>query len=353
MGTRMTRIELPHKVCGMTCMVNGLEDLYEWRTGERLPDWLLFYISGMAGFAYIKYNRSPIPRLVGWGTVPKSQYKTLAPIVGFEWSILEGRTFPFALRRTKEHIDRGTPVILGAIDMYHLPYYDQFYRKIHVPIHYVLMVGYDDEQEVVLVHDCDRAEVQRIPYTDLQLAWDVHVPGLSKKNTLFALEMDAQVADIAAIVHEGLRCKAATMLEPPTSMFGVKGMRKLVRELPHWPEELSADLLDTCLRNLVEYTGSPPALPNRLTGYDAPDNHTAGRDGFANLLTRLAGDYDRPAWAEAAPLFDQSGVALEQLTDAVVDVILGQSDTLEPAAELVAQIADLEEQAYRLVTEES
>lgn len=131
-------------------------------------------------------------------------------------------------------------------------------------------------------------------------------------------------------------------------MFGVKGMRKLARELPHWPEELSTDLLDTCLRNLVEYTGFPPARPNRLTGYDAPDNHAAGRDGFANLLTRLARDYDRPAWAEAAPLFEQSGAALERLTDAVVDVILGRSDTLEPAAELVAHIADLEEQAYCL-----
>jgi hypothetical protein len=344
----MTRIELPHKVCGKTCMVNGLEDLYEWKTGERLPDWLLFYVSGMAGFVYLKVNRSPIPRLVGWGTVPKSQYKTLAPIVGFEWSILEGRSFSFALQRAKEHIDRGTPVILGAIDMYHLPYYDQFYHKTHVPLHYVLMVGYDDERELVLVHDCDRAEIQEIPYTDLELAWDIHVPGMSKKNTFLVFEFDDRVADAATIVHEGMLHKAKHMLEPPTAMFGVKGMRKLARELPRWPEELSADSLDTCLRNLVEYTGFPPAPPNRLTGCDEPDNHTAGRDGFADLLARLAGDYDRPAWAEAASLFEQSGAALEDVTDAVVDVILGRSDTLEPAAELVAHIADLEEQAYRL-----
>jgi hypothetical protein len=132
-------------------------------------------------------------------------------------------------------------------------------------------------------------------------------------------------------------------------MFGIKGMRKLAHELPHWSQELDADLLDTCLRTLVEYTGFPPALPNRITGYDAPDNHAAGRDGFADLLGRLAGDYDRPPWAEAASLFDQSGEALVELTDAVVDVILGQSDTLEPVVELVVTIADLEEHAYRLV----
>lgn len=34
-----------------------------------------------------------------------------------------------------------------------------------------------------------------------------------------------------------------------------------------------------------------------------------------------------------------------------MDFILEESDTLQPAAELVAQIADLEQQAYRLIDE--
>jgi hypothetical protein len=62
----MKLIQLPHKVCGMTCMVNGLEDLFEAQTGTRLPDWFLFYMSGMAGFAYVKVNKAPAPRFVGW-----------------------------------------------------------------------------------------------------------------------------------------------------------------------------------------------------------------------------------------------------------------------------------------------
>lgn len=347
----MTVIELPHKVCRMTCMVNGLEDMYEWRTGERLPDWLLFFVSGMAGFAYIKQKLAPVPRIMGWGTTPKNQYKTLQDIVGFTWRILEGRSFPFALQRAKECVDRGAPVILGAIDMYHLPYYEQFYHRIHVPIHYVLMVGYDDERQVVLVHDCDRAEVQVMPYDDLRQAWDVNVPGLSKRNTLFTFEFDAQVADVAVIVHQGLRKKAELMLDPPVSMFGIKGMRELARELPHWPEELTAEQVDGALRNMVEFAGFPPTPPNRLTGHDAPANHAAGRDGFAALLARLAQPYDRPAWKEAAALFEQSGQLLEKMTDAAVDFILGERDTLEPVAELITEIANLEEQAYRLIVE--
>jgi hypothetical protein len=91
----------------------------------------------------------------------------------------------------------------------------------------------------------------------------------------------------------------------------------------------------------------PPTLPNRLSGHDAPANHAAGRDGFAALLTRLAGPYGRPAWKETAAPFEQSGQVLEKMTDATVDFILGERDTLEPVAELIAEIANLEEQAYR------
>ena len=214
------------------------------------------------------------------------------------------------------------------------------------------MVDYDEERQAVLVNDCDQAEVQVIPYDDLQRAWDVHVPGLSRRNTLFTFEFDAQAADVASIVYQGLRKKAELMLAPPVSMFGIKGMRKLARELPHWREELTAEQVDGALRNMVEFTGFPPAPPNRLTGYDAPDNHAAGRDGFAALLTRLAEPYDRPAWKEAAALFEQSGQVLERMTDATVDFILGESDTLEPVAELITEIASLEEQAYKMIVGE-
>jgi hypothetical protein len=153
-------------------------------------------------------------------------------------------------------------------------------------------------------------------------------------------------------VYQGLRKKAELMLAPPVSMFGIKGMRKLARELPRWPEELNAEQLDGALRNMVEFTGFPPALPNRLTGYDAPDNHAAGRDGFAALLTQLAGPYDRPAWKEAAALFEQSGQVLERMTNAAVDFILGEADTLEPVAELIAETANLEERAYEPIAGE-
>jgi hypothetical protein len=349
----MKLIQLPHKVCGLTCMINGLEDLYEQQTGHRLPDWLLFYVSGMAGFVYIKSKNAPTPRMVFWGTqVAKYQYQALADIVGFRWQMVENRSFAYTLNRAKASIDQGAPALLGALDMYHLPYYDKFYHNFHVPIHHVLLVGYDEAQAAALVLDCDRVEPQAIPYADLEPAWDVTIPGMGKKNTFYTFEFNHHIADIETIARQGLRKHAAAMLAAPVSMLGLKGMRKLARELPRWPQELNAAQLDISLRHLVEFTGFPPVPPNRLTGYDAPDNHAAGRDVFASLLYRLAEEYGEPAGAKAAAVFEQSGQILRKLTDVTIDFILGQRDTLVPAAELISRCADLEEQAYRLLWQE-
>ena len=350
----MKLIELPHKVCGMTCMINGLEDLYEHETGTRLPDWLLLYLSGMLGFVYVKNKTAPTPRMVFWGMqVAKYQYKALADVVGFQWQMVEGGSFRHSFARAKESIDQGTPALLGAVDMYHLPYYEKFYHQIHVPFHHVLMVGYDDAQGAALVLDCDRAELQPIPYADLKLAWNVHIPGMSKRNTFYTFRFNQQVADVETITREGWRKHASFMLHPPTSMFGIKGMRKLARELSNWPTELGHEQAGICLRHLAEFTGVPPMPPFRLIGWagDEPEDHTAGRAGAATLLRQSAQDYRMPAWESAATLFEQSGQVLATLTDEVVDYVLGESDALEPAAEMIVQIADLEERAFRLISQ--
>ncbi len=350
MSTKL--ISLPHRVCGLTCMINGVEDLYERETGTRLPERLLFFLSGMAGFVYVRNRNAPTPRMVFWGMqIAKYQYAALADVVGFTWQMVENRGFSFTLNRAKEAIDHGVPPLLGALDMYHLPYYEKFYHNFHVPIHHVLMAGYDDERQAALVLDCDRADVQTIPYADLAKAWDVTIPGMGKKNTFYTFAFDEQVADVETITRKGLAKQAAAMLDAPVSMLGLKGMRKLARELPAWTEELNAKQLDISLRHLAEFTGYPPIPPNRLSGYEAPDNHAGGRDVFADLLRRLAEMYRMPAWAEAATLFEQSGEKLVALTNAVVDFLLNQTGALQPVAARLTEIADLEEAGFRVIAE--
>jgi hypothetical protein len=59
--------------------------------------------------------------------------------------------------------------------------------------------------------------------------------------------------------------------------------------------------------------------------------------------------YGEPAWAESAALFDRSGQALVELTDVVVDLLLGEGGSLYAAAAAVGEIADLEERAFCVI----
>jgi len=48
-------------------MVNGLRDVYQWKTGQMLPDEFMLITSGFASFVYLKNKRFKPPFMVFWG----------------------------------------------------------------------------------------------------------------------------------------------------------------------------------------------------------------------------------------------------------------------------------------------
>lgn len=158
-------ISIPHKFCDCTCYVNGLEDVLAWK-GRCYTNFLLSVVGGMASFAYLKFKSANPPCMVYWSTNPKYLLRNLEQIIGFKQTMSEGKSFKTAFSEIKEFIDKDEPVMAGALDMYYLHYYPQMYNKVHVPIHYFLVVGYDDEKQVIFVHDCGRKDVQQVPYTE-------------------------------------------------------------------------------------------------------------------------------------------------------------------------------------------
>jgi hypothetical protein len=133
-------------------------------------------------------------------------------IVNFDYKVIEGRSFEYALRIAKQQINEGIPVILGALDMYYLPYYDKFYKNVHIPIHYIMMIGYDDDNEKILVLDCGKPDIQFVPYCDLEKAWAINLPGFSKSNTVFIARFREDINSIRKIVYEGLKKKSENNL---------------------------------------------------------------------------------------------------------------------------------------------
>ena len=265
---------IPHRRAHGMCPVNGIRDLVHWRSGR---DWSNEFLHGLGqggGFAYLRFKSADPPRQVYWGIAGTRQHQYLADLLGAGYAVVENRSFKFSWKRAREAVDAGTAPVLGPLNMFYLHYYEEFYHKRHIPIHYVLLVGYGDEN--AYVHDTDKGNVQSIPLDELGPAWDVNVPGLGKRNRMAVFEMPRNLPPNDALIRKSIGDECETMLRPPVSMVGIPAMKKLAREIARWPEELGEDIAVTCLRQVREYLNSPP---------DLEGNHlTAGRDLYISFL---------------------------------------------------------------------
>lgn len=327
-------LTIPHRRAHGLCPVNGIRDLVHWRSGR---DWSNPFVYGLGqggGFAYLRFKAADPPRQVYWGVAGPRQHEYLAGLLGADYTVIENRSFKFAWRKACQAVDAGTAPVLGPLDMFYLHYYPGIYRQRHIPIHYVLLVGYDEEK--AHVHDTDRDEVQSIPLDELQLAWDVNVPGLGKRNRLAILDIPEKLAPTEALIRTSIADQCRTMLSPPVSMVGIPAMEKLAREIARWPEELGEEAAAACLRQVREYLNAPPDL--------AGDHLTAGRDLVIRFLEEAGGmaglDFSAPVGRLGASM-----AIIPQLAGAI------RGDRLEEAAAHVRRIAQEETEAYTALNE--
>lgn len=347
-------IKLRHKVCDYTCMWNGIEDLYQTKLNEDIPDYFFFCLSGIGRFVYLKFKHGNIIRMASWNDGrTKKMYSSINDIVGFKYKHIEGRKFDYTMKRAKEQIDNERPVVFGCLDMYYLSYYPKFYYKEHIPIHYILMVGYDDDEQCVYVYDCGIEEVQKIKYETLEKALNIEKTSLSDKNSMCIIELDEEIKSIREIAIKGFYEKANQMLNPKVGFCGISGMRKLSKEILSWKNELTVEEYETALRHIVMCTGTVPILPNRLLMIEEKDEieHQAARREYGELLMKLAEKYGFQQWKAASNFFSKSGSIIQEMTDLIVDYLLKESKELNRLPNMINQIADLEEKAYQNILE--
>ncbi len=327
-------LTIPHLRAHGMCPVNGVRDLVHWRSGR---DWSNQFVYGLGqggGFAYLRFKSADPPRQVYWGVAGPRQHEYLAGLLGAEYSAIENRSFKFAWRKACQAVDAGTAPVLGPLDMFYLHYYPGIYGQRHIPIHYVLLVGYDEEK--AHIHDTDKDEVQTIPLEELQSAWDVNVPGLGKRHRLAIFDIPEDLAPTESLIRTSIADQCRTMLRPPVSMVGVPAMEKLAREIAGWPEELGQEVAAACLRQVREYLNSPPDLVGH--------HLTAGRDLYITFLQE-AGAMAGLDFSEAIHRLRPSMEIIPQLAEAI-----GQG-RLDEAAAHIGHIAQEETEAFGALSE--
>jgi hypothetical protein len=321
-------IRIPHEVHESTCYVNGLFDVLTWK-GAKYDYFLLPIIGGMASFAYLKFKMAKPPCMVYWGNNPKYLLQDLSEIIGFTQIISEGKSFKNEFPKIKIYLDNDEPVMVGALDMYYLHYYPELYKREHVPIHYLLVTGYDEEKQVVYVHDCSFDGLQEIPLVEFEASLNINVPGMSRKNTYRIFRLPQKMPSELEVAEKGLAYKAGRMLKPPVSMLGIPAMRKLAKEITTWENK-------DCYNHMVAYAGlTPPLIAEDLSHNDGL------RFEQARVLKALGQKYHNTEWSKASNLFTKSGELIIKLCKKALDY------EGSACSELLDRIAGIEEEAYR------
>jgi len=341
-------IDIKHEICDFTCMWNGLEDIYRNKTLLKIPQHFFFGLSGFCNFVYMNFNNTEIPKLVYWNDGrPKKMYEFMGEKVGFSCSFIESRTFKHTMNVLKDEINRGNPVIIGSLDMFYLEYLTKFYHKNHIPIHYVLVVGYDDDKKQIMLYDCSREEIQTLSYENLEKAWNVNVQGLSKKNTLYKFLFSSDLNDIKSIFYSSLEKKYKLNIYAPVNFVGVKGLRKLAKDIMLWEQQLEKSTYKKCLLHLVEYTGFPPSLPDRKKLPEV--RHTGVRHEFASLLKWGAKEYNEPLFLQSSEMFKKSGKYIEDLSYRIYDIAEGRQKMSNIIKDILEEISSTELKAFQYI----
>ena len=316
----MKRLELPHRMADYLCPVNGLCDVYEWKTGKRIPEELIFYAK--AGFEIFYQKRADSPKLIflGQGSIGKREYEFWKEIIGYEIMFGEGKCFRTTWKEICALLDREIPTILFGLDMFYLPYQQKFYQKQHILGHVVLMVGYDDEN--AYIHDNSKEGVQPVPLSNLEQAWAKSYIGISKKNSYFGINMKSPETDISQIVQKGMATNAEMYLHSALSFVGQKGLDKFMKEFPKWKNVFAQEALCKIYLHFIEYTGSVlPELPYEISGSRSGiiNPHRASRDKLAQALLKYQGSFGVPGWEDAAYCFECSGEIIQTIVGGFIE----------------------------------
>ncbi|MGF7084732.1 BtrH N-terminal domain-containing protein [Ohessyouella blattaphilus] len=341
----MTRtiIDIPHRMDDYVCMWNGVEDIYIQNTGEKLPPKFFFVLSSFGSFCYMKTPKAQLKRMVALGDGRTRQmYEFLSPIVGFDYKVCEYKTFEKALTKIKSEIDAGYPCMIGALDMFYLPHFEKIYHKEHIPFHYELAIGYDDNAQTLYFNDCGRQETQSISYDELRLAFDCSYPGLSKPNTVWTVRMHTD-KNKYEIAKEALAKKRKLYLTPPVGFIGNKGFEKFIKDLPNWKIELSKEDYDKLLFNMVQFFGTVPSVPNALRGINEPDTMEfgGGFDKVSVVLSQLGTEYSQPDMVEAAERFGSGAAVIAEIKEVIVDYLIDRYDGTDKLPTLFTQAAGI------------
>lgn len=346
----MKMIDIKHHVCDGCCMWSGIEDVYANLTREEIPDAFFLAMASYGENVYLKFKDNSNPRMLSvCDGRTRSTYSRLKDMLGMTYKISEGCTYEYSLKMVRKEIDNGRPVLLGPIDMYYIPYLKMYHHD-HIPMHYVMAVGYDETN--FYIYDCGREEQQVFPVEELRNAWNIEKNAVGDKNGFVRFSLPEHPIAPLELVELSMKRKAKEQLAEKPRFVGVNAFRLAAEEFPKWSKIFDRETYITAMANLTSGFYTVPKVPNRILGIDEPESEgfrfTGNLHRLGNVLITYGDRTGRKDWIKAGDLFTDAGQKLEEITEIIVNYICDGVNELKAVPELLNMTADLEEQAYRL-----
>ncbi|OPJ64236.1 BtrH N-terminal domain-containing protein [Clostridium oryzae] len=346
-------LDIKHHLSSGCCMWSGIEDVYATRTGQTLPEAFLFALSSFGESVFLKFKDETRPFMfsVADGRTRKT-YDKIKNIIGLNYQISEGRTLSYALTSIKREIDNGNPVILGPLDMFYLPYL-KMYHKNHIPMHYILMVGYDDKKDCVLIYDCDREDLQELPKAELVQAWQIEKNAVGDKNGFIRFSLSEKTINKYELADICLRNKAMRQLSEKLTFAGINAYNKIAIEFPYWKDNFSEEEYRNALASLTEFLGMVPKLPNEILGIKEKEDicFDGNYNRLGNILLQLGEEYQRDDWTHAGNLFCQCGCLIEDITNRIIRFYCQNENCLSEIPSIFIKVGKYAERAYQIIAD--
>jgi hypothetical protein len=318
------------------CVTGSMRHIYEHHGCPISEDMLLGLGAGI-GFVYW-HMKGTDPFIGGRGNVGRSGEEGLETTAGKRTGVIvESQSTGSASKAEKtlfRIIDSGEPVMI-QVDMGFLPYLG-LPEDYHFGGHAVVVAGLDVEQRQALIADRD-AGLHPTSLDDLALARGSKHQPFPPRNTWYNFDFSGfrqpTADDVWAAIDEVL----ITMLKPPISNLGIKGIRKAAKRILKWPSVLDKDQLRRTSFNTFIFIDATGGTGGGIFRYMYARFLKAAAEITSELRLAAVGDSlhrigDR--WQKVAAIFEQALAVDDPATD------------LPDISDRVLQIADLEEQAW-------
>ena len=318
------------------CVTGSLKHIYDYHGNPMSENLLLGFGSGL-GFVYF-HIKGTDPFYGGRANLagPKEEglEKTVGRRTGVAVESHASSSARIAQSTLRELLEADEPVLV-YLDMGFLPYFE-LPDDYHFGGHVIVVAGYDPDTGRVLVADRD-PELHPVEWDALERARGSQYQPFPPRHTWFTFDFSAVRPPSSATVVDSIGEVCHGMLAPPIANFGVKGIRKAIRETAKWPDVLDADALRRTCFNVamfIDHRGGTGGgifryMYGRFLGEAAS---ITGEPRLAEAGTDLTAIGDR--WEEVAAAFAAAAEASHP------------ADLLESATKPMHEIADREQDLW-------